>query len=99
LKNQSLLLVLLVIAFVGITSCGQDNSQNQELQQENMALQQQLMMQRSSGTSGSVVTMTQMATAYANVTVTNGTSSVATNSGTTVVYTITSNSVGTAIRQ
>lgn len=90
-KNRTLLLVLLTVGFVGATSCGQDNTA-QQLASENAALRMAL-AQRATAVATNV-TVTQIATSVANVTVTSSSSS--TSYQTTVVYTVTSNNVGTS---
>jgi hypothetical protein len=94
-KNPTLFLLLSVLGFVGATSCGDQNNQNASLQAQNAALQAALAQKNAVATN---ITMTQIATAVQNVTVTSGTVGVGTSTQSTVVYTVTSNSVnaGTA---
>ncbi|MGZ3650801.1 MAG: hypothetical protein ACXVB9_14440 [Bdellovibrionota bacterium] len=96
MKNPTLCLLLSVIGFVGATSCGDQNNQNASLQAQNAALMAALAQRNAAGATNA--TVTQIATAVQNVTVTSGTSNVGTSVQSTVVYTVTSNNVnlGTA---
>jgi hypothetical protein len=91
-NTRTLLFVLLAIGFVGATSCGDDK--NQQLAAENAQLRMMLAQRNAQGNTA-VVTVNQVQTAIANVTVTQASSSVTTNNGVTVVYTVTNTTTGT----
>lgn len=103
MNNRTLLSLLLVVAFVGASSCGDDQSKKDA---EIMALRQQLAQQRAANAANGVGTPVVIYSTQTDTSVTSSTTTVVSGSSTsystgtyTVTGTVSSTSTGTAGRQ